>query len=101
MNELTDKQALSIWNDYVENIRRQTALFSGETEEQQQKRIKILEADDELWCKYYFPQYCYADFADFHKEFMKRIRENPEWYEVLNWARELAKDTIVMMLILK
>jgi hypothetical protein len=100
MTELTDKQAVQLWNDYVENIRKQTALFEGETEERQRKRIKILEADPELWFKYYFPQYCYAEPAQFHKEATKRIVKNPEWYEVRNWIRELAKDVRTMMEIL-
>lgn len=100
MAEYTDKQALSIWTDYVDNIRKQTALFTGETEEQQQRRIKMLEADPELWFKYYFPQYCYAEPADFHKKATKRIMNNPEWYEVRNWSRELAKDVRTMMEVL-
>lgn len=100
MAELTDKQALQQWNEYVENIRKQTALFEGETEEQQRKRIKILEADHELWFKYYFPQYCYAEPAKFHKEASLRVLNNPEYYEVRNWSRELAKDVRTMMEIL-
>lgn len=100
MAEYTDKQAMSIWTDYVENIRRQTALFTGETEEQQKKRIVLLEADPELWFKYYFPQYCYAEPADFHKQATKRIMKNAEWYEVRNWSRELAKDVRTMMEVL-
>lgn len=97
MAELTDKQKFQVWTEYVDNIRKQTALLTGETEEQQKKRIKILEADPELWFKYYFPQYCYAEPADFHKQATKRIMANMEWYEVRNWSRELAKDVRTMM----
>ncbi|MEQ1677973.1 MAG: hypothetical protein ABL876_14795, partial [Chitinophagaceae bacterium] len=93
-------QAIQQWSEYVENIRKQTALFEGETEEQQRKRIKLLEADHELWFKYYFPQYCYAEPADFHKEASLRILKNAEWYEVRNWSRELAKDVRTMMEVL-
>lgn len=100
MPELTDKQAMQQWNEYVENIRKQTALFENESEEQQRKRIKILEADFELWCKYYFPNYCYADPAPFHKQASLRILNNAEYYEVRNWSRELAKDVRTMMEIL-
>lgn len=100
MAELTERQALQLWNEFVENIRQKTALLTGENEEQQKKRIKILEADPELWFKYYFPHYCYADPAPFHKEATKRIIGNPEWYEVRNWSRELAKDVRTMMEIL-
>ena len=100
INQLTDKQAFQLWTEYVENIRKQTALLEGETEEQQQRRIKILEADVVLWCKYNFPNFCYAPFADFQIRYMKRLIENEEWYEVIMWSRELAKSTITMMVIL-
>lgn len=95
--EITDKQALNIWNDYVDNIRKATALLTGETEAQQRKRIAILEADPELWLKYYFPQYCYSEAAEFHKKATKRVIKNLEWYEVRSWSRELAKSTRTMM----
>jgi hypothetical protein len=100
MAELTDKQALQLWNEYVENIRKSTALLTGENEEQQRRRIKILEADPELWFKYYFPQYCYAEPAQFHKAATKRVMANMEWYEIRNWSRELAKDIRTMAEIL-
>lgn len=100
MAELTDKQALQLWTDYVENIRKQTALMQGENEQQQKKRIKLLEADIVLWCKYHFPNFCYAEFADFQIRYMHRLIEKEEWYEVVMWSRELAKSTITMMVIL-
>ena len=98
--ELTEKQALNLWNEYVENIRKSTALLTGETEAQQKKRIARLEADHEEWFKYYFPQYCYAPPAPFHKKASLRVLKNMEWYEVRNWSRELAKDVRTMMEIL-
>lgn len=98
--QLTDRQAFQVWTDMVENVRKQTALMHGETEEQQKKRIKKLEADPVQWCKYNFPQYCYADFADFQIKYILRLIMNEEWYEVVMWSRELAKSTITMMVIL-
>lgn len=100
MAEITNKQALQIWNDFVENIRKSTALLTGETEAQQRRRMGLLEADPELWFRYYFPQYCYAEAADFHKKATKRILNNLEWYEVRAWSRELAKSTRTMMEVL-
>ena len=93
----TEKQLLQQWNEYVENIRKQTALMQGENEQQQKKRIEILENDFELWAKYYFPQYCYAPAAAFHKKASQRIIKNLEWYEVRMWSRELAKSTRTMI----
>ena len=100
MAEITNKQALQILNDFVENIRKSTALLTGETEAQQRRRMGLLEADPELWFRYYFPQYCYAEAADFHKKATKRILNNLEWYEVRAWSRELAKSTRTMMEVL-
>jgi hypothetical protein len=100
MPELTEKQSLQLWNEYVENIRKATALYTGETEAQQRRRIGILEADPELWFKYYFPQYCYAEPAAFHKAATKRVLNNLEWYEVRMWSRELSKSVRTMMEVL-
>lgn len=99
-NQLSDKQALQAWNEYAENIRKSTALLTGENEQQQRRRIGILEADPELWFRYYFPQYCYAEAAEFQKAATKRVTQNLEWYEVRAWSRELAKSTRTMMEVL-
>lgn len=98
--DLSDKQALREWDDFLDNIRRETALSQGETEAQQKKRIARLEANPEEWFKYYFPQYAYADPAPFHIAATKRVLSNPEWYEVRMWSRELAKSTRTMMEVL-
>ena len=58
-----------------------------------------LEADPEKWFKYYFPG-DNAEPADFHKAATRRIMQNPEWYEVRLWSRELAKSTRTMMEVL-
>lgn len=100
MAELTDKQAMQLWTDYVENIRKQTALMHNETEAQQKERIKHLEANPEEWFAYYFPQYSYATPAHFHTEASRRILENLEWYEVRMWSRELSKSTRTMFEVL-
>ena len=55
-------------------------------------KAKILTA-----LKYYFPKYCSAPPASFHKRASQRILNNPEWYESRVWARELAKDALCMM----
>lgn len=100
MPELTDKQAMQLWTEYVENIRKQTALMQGETEQQQRERIKRLEANPEEWFKFYFPQYSYADPAPFHIAASQRVLTNLEWYEVRMWSRELSKSTRTMFEVL-
>ncbi|MEN6423286.1 MAG: hypothetical protein ABFD76_15205 [Smithella sp.] len=93
----TDRQAVKDWNSYYESFIASVAAEHDETDQQRKKRVADLEADFEEWKKYYFPKYCYAPPAPFHKKASKRILENPEWYESRIWARELAKDVVCMM----
>lgn len=97
---LNDRQALQLWTEMVENYRKLTALAGSETEAQKKQRIQELEADPVAWCKYHFPHYCYAEFAEFQIAYIHRLITNEEWYEVLMWSRELSKSTITMMVIL-
>ncbi len=99
-NKITDKQYLKLWEEFADNVRQSTAIDLNETPLQQRKRIAKLEADTEAWFAYYFPKYAYAKPAPFHIAATKRIVDNPEWYEVRNWSRELAKSTRTMMEVL-
>lgn len=95
--KVTDKQAFNSWENYYKNFISAVTADQNETENEKKDRIKRLEADFEEWKKYYFPKYCYAPAAPFHKKGSKRIINNPEWYESRVWARELAKDAVCMM----
>lgn len=95
--KLTDKKHLENWNIFRENIAKSTPVDLHETPIQKRKRMEALEADPEKWFKYYFPSYCTAEPAPFHKKATKRIVENPEWMEVRSWSRELAKSARTMM----
>ncbi len=95
--KVVDKKALSDWEVFKESIIRSTEIDYTETEAERQKRVKKLEANPEDWFKYYFPNYCYAEPADFHKKSTKRVLNNAEWYEVRAWSRELAKSARTMM----
>lgn len=94
---LNDKQALLDWDDYKKTILASTSVDHNETEEERTKRIARLEADPEAWFKYYFPSYCTAEPAPFHKAGTRRILEHEQWYEVRAWSRELAKTARAMM----
>lgn len=95
--KLTDKKHLENWNIFRENIAKSTPVDLHETPIQKRKRMDALEADPEKWFRYYFPSYCTAEPAPFHKKATKRIVENPEWMEVRSWSRELAKSARTMM----
>ena len=95
------KQAYIDWQEYRNALKKTTNIDRTESYGEKQRRIKRLEADDEAWFAYYFPSYCTAPPADFHKRAAKRIMNNPEWFECRCWSRELAKSTRTMMEALK
>jgi hypothetical protein len=97
MASAKDKQSIREWDEYVKALRTDTALEADKSKADIEKHRQSLERDPVAWMKYMFPNYATADFAPFHKRFIKRAIENAEWYEVISWARELAKDTVVMM----
>jgi predicted phage terminase large subunit-like protein len=95
-----EKKKIDEWEEFVKMIRRATAIDHSETTDEKIKRKLGLEADAEAWFAYYFPMYVFADAAPFHRAATQRLLDNPEWYEVRMWARELAKSTRSMMEIL-
>lgn len=96
----TDKQLLEEWRQYYESFISDVEVDTGENEADKLKRIARLEADPEKWFKYYFPAYCTAEPAAFHKAATKRLIEHSRWYEVRAWSRELAKSARSMMEVL-
>lgn len=95
-----DRRKIDEWDAFYKDIQRQSAVDSGQSYAERQKRLKELEADPPAWMKEMFPQYCRCEFSDFQKKAIKRIIAHPEWYEVLSWARSLAKSTVTFMVIM-
>lgn len=93
----SDADYLKSWASFRDNFRKSTPIDLNETPAEKLKRIRRLESDPEAWFVYYFPNYCTAEPADFHKRATKRIIKNDEWYEVRAWSRELAKSARSMM----
>ncbi len=91
------KQNIDKWEQYFQLLFDSTDVDTNESEVEQKKRIKKLEANPELWFSYYFPKYTYATPAQFHIDATQRIIKNPEHYEIRMWSRELAKSTRTMM----
>lgn len=96
----TEKQTIDAWDEYVKSIIESTPIDTNETPEAQRQRIAHLEHNIEEWFIYYFPKYTFAQPAAFHLAATQRIIENPEWYEVRMWSRELGKSTRTMMEVL-
>lgn len=97
MSKVDDKRALDQWEKYLKALKRATVIDTTETAEERLKRIEYLESKPEEWFKYYFPNYYSSEPADFHKKSTKRVLNNPEYYEVRVWSRELAKSARTMM----
>jgi hypothetical protein len=95
--QYTDKQVFALWEEFADSIRSSTTINKFEAPGDRKTRIAYLEANPEEWFVYYFPKFAYAAPAKFHKQATARIINNPEWYEVRNWSRELAKSTRTMM----
>ncbi len=96
----TDKQAFRDWEAYYNQFIQDVDVDSSESQTDKLNRIKYLEANPEEWFKYYFPTYCTAEPAQFHKRATKRLLSNKRWYEVRAWSRELAKSARSMMEVL-
>jgi hypothetical protein len=101
MAKKTNKQYWEDWVEIRDNIYRSTPIDLNETKAEQKKRVVRLEADHEAWFKYYFPDYYKCEPAPFHIRATKRVMNNPEWYEVRAWSRELAKSARTMMEVMK
>jgi len=99
--KISDKVALKDWEEYLRSFIQDIAVDPDEDEHDRIKRKAALEADNEAWFAYYFPNYCTSPPAGFQIAASKRLFENSRWYEVRSWARSLAKSTRAMMEVLK
>lgn len=100
MAKQTDKLYLEKWNEFRDNTLKATPIDLTENVSQKAKRIAHLEANPEQWFKYYFPNFYTAEPALFHKKSTKLVLDNPEYYIVRSWSRELAKSARTMMEVL-
>jgi hypothetical protein len=92
-NKALDKEFIQRWEQYRTQVERDIILPT-ESEAERLKRIAMLQKDEIAFCKYYFPQYAEAEFAPFHKRFMKVVIKNDTLYITRAWAREHAKSVV-------
>ncbi|GEP52369.1 hypothetical protein FNO01nite_30410 [Flavobacterium noncentrifugens] len=95
-----DKKYFEEWQKFRDNTRKATPIDLNETVVDRQNRIAKLEKDPEAWFKYYFPNFYTSEPAPFHIRATRRILNNPEWYAVRSWSRELSKTGRTMMEVL-
>lgn len=95
MQNLTDKQAIAEWEEFLDSIRNSTPVDLNETKEQKAARMARLEkpGNQEEWFKYYFPKFCFAEPAPFQINSTKRILAARRLRQSRKWARGLAKST--------
>jgi hypothetical protein len=100
MKKRPDKHYLEKWQEFRQNIDRATPVDLNENPVQKKNRIAKLEANEEEWFKYYFPNHYTSEPADFHRVSTKIVLSNPEYYLVRSWSRELSKSGRTMMEVL-
>lgn len=95
-----EKRELIDWDEFIDNLNRASPVDHQESHKDQKARKERLEKNPEEWFKFYFATYYTSEPAPFHKRSTKRVLENPEWYEVRPWSRELSKSGRTMMEVL-
>lgn len=95
-----DRDALREWAVFYEAGLRRRNSDVNLTQAQIARERARLEADPVEWIKFFFPEYCKFEFADFQTKAIRRCIKNEEWFEVLSWARGLAKSTTVMFIVM-
>lgn len=99
-SKYTDQQYLKLWEKFRDNIDKATPIDLSETPLERKNRVEELEKKPEEWFKYYFPNFYTSEPADFHKRSTRKVLNNPEYYLVRSWSRELAKSARTMMEVL-
>ena len=94
------KAVLIDWDDYRKQLQEDTYVEDYQNSAELQKHRTSLEADPIEWIYFFFPKFAKYPFAKFHIKFILRAINNPEWYEVLSWSRELSKSTTTMFVVL-
>jgi hypothetical protein len=97
IGKATDVDVLKAYRRFVDSFRKVTVANPNESATDRAKRVNLLEQNPEEWFKYYYPNYCSSEPAEFHKQATKRLLAKAEWFEVRAWSRELAKSARSMM----
>lgn len=97
---LEDRDALRKWEDEFRALMTASTIDEGDSVEVIRMRRERLEKDPEAWFSYYFPGYCTAEPAPFHKRATRRLLKHKKWMETRAWSRELAKSARSMMEVL-
>lgn len=81
------------FEELVDTISATTGIDIYESAGDKRKRIEGLLGDYPAFCEYYFPEYCFAPFAWFHRVMPEQLVNNPNNIFLWQWFREAAKST--------
>ncbi len=95
-----DREWLQKWEEHKEDIYHDVPVEENLSRAEIEKHKACLEAHPMEWIQFFFPEYAQYQFADFQKKAIRRCLAGDEWYEVLSWARSLAKSTITMFIVM-
>lgn len=95
-----DRDALKEWAVFFEAGMRRDDQEVNLTQAEIAKDRERLEREPVEWIKFFFKDYAEYEFASFHLKAIRRCIQHEEWFEVLSWARSLAKSTTVMFIVL-
>lgn len=95
-----DRIALAQWNEYRDASLRAAPVEVNLSPVEIERKRKHLEDHPIEWIQYFFSEFTQYEFAPFHVRAIKRCIAHDEWFEVLSWARSLAKSTCVMFIVL-
>lgn len=88
-----DKRLIKDFEELVDVIKGSTSINPFESSGDKRNRIERLLNDYEAFCLYYFPKYCFAAMAAFHKNIQKEIAGKPNHIFLAQWSRGFAKST--------
>lgn len=94
-----EREALKGWEKFNAALQADVVL-EHKNDTEKARFLARLEKNTVEWIRYFFPDYAGAPFAPFHVRAIQRCIKQDEWYEVLSWARSLAKSTVVMFIVL-
>lgn len=88
-----DKRLIKDFEELVDIIKGSTSINPFESTGDKRKRILYLLSNYEAFCMYYFPEYCFAPMASFHKNIQDDIYGCPNNIFLEQWSRGFAKST--------
>lgn len=88
-----DNKLLRDFEELGELINETTPIDFYESAGDKRKRVQRLLANYEAFCNYYFPLYCFAPFATFHKNIQQEVYNKPNNIFLEQWSRGFAKST--------